>query len=169
MRSGALTAPLLIQGRGALWRVLAASGVLLALGVLAGAFEPEAPAGVSVTLERGSREGAQVVRGARPSLGAAAQRSGMQSRSSALQEQDAIAGGSQSSGSLPQQVQAPRGRVRFQTDTQAVLRLVRERQDAIITAFSHRLRDASTPGAASHPADRPSIVTRPLRGPPAPG
>lgn len=62
-----------------------------------------------------------------------------------------------------------RGRTRFQPDTQTVLRLLRERQDAIITALTHRMRDASAPGAASHAADRPLIVTRPLRGPPARG
>jgi len=62
-----------------------------------------------------------------------------------------------------------RGRTRFQPDTQTVFRLLRERQDAIITALTRRMRDASEPGAASHTADRPLLVTQPLRGPPARG
>lgn len=90
----------------------------------------------------------------------------MQPRSAALFEQDALVGSAPSM-PLPQQVLSARGRARFQPYTQSVLRLIRERQDAILTAFSHRLRDASVPGAASHTADRPLIVTRPLRGPPA--
>jgi hypothetical protein len=90
----------------------------------------------------------------------------MQPESATLDERDAIAGVAPNH-SLPQQVLAARGRAKFQSHAQSVIRLVRERQDAIITAFSHRMRDASEPGADSHPADRPRIVTRPLRGPPA--
>jgi hypothetical protein len=84
----------------------------------------------------------------------------------ASQVRDVIVG-SLASSPVPQQVLVARGRARLQAHAQSVLRLLRERQDAIIMAFSHRMRDASKPGATSHVADRPLIVTRPLRGPPA--
>jgi hypothetical protein len=90
----------------------------------------------------------------------------MPPRSAALLEWAAIAGAAPTV-QLHQQGWAGRGRVRLQPDTQSVIRLIRERQDDIITAFTHRMRDASAPGSVSHSADRPPIVTRPLRGPPA--
>jgi hypothetical protein len=92
----------------------------------------------------------------------------MQLHGTAPHEWAAIAGSS-SSAQLHHQGLIGRGRSRFQPDTQAVLRLIRERQDAIIAAWTHRMRDASEPGESSHTADRPLIVTRPLRGPPARG
>jgi hypothetical protein len=92
----------------------------------------------------------------------------MQPTSLAPQEWAAIAGGSHTA-QLHTQVAAGRGRARLLPDTQSLVRLIRQRQDAIITAWTHRMRDASEPGAASHTADRPLIVTRPLRGPPARG
>ena len=89
----------------------------------------------------------------------------MQLQGEAPHEWAAIAGAS-STAQLHHQGVVGRGRTRFQPDTQTMHRLLRERQDAIITALTHRMRDASTPGAASHAADRPLLVTRPLRGPP---
>jgi hypothetical protein len=89
----------------------------------------------------------------------------MQPRQVVLGEWAAIAGASPTA-QLHQPGVAARGRARFQADTGSQLRLVRERQDAIITALSQRMRDASEPGSTSHAADRPLIVTRPLRGPP---
>ena len=70
---------------------------------------------------------------------------------------------------LHAQLASSRGRTRLLPDTQSLVRLIRQRQDAIIVAWTHRMRDASEPGAASHTADRPLIVTRPLRGPPVRG
>jgi hypothetical protein len=134
--------------------MLAASGLALALALAA------------VGAARSSGQYSKVAQGAVRSVDAPAQHPDMQPETVALHERDAIAGVAPNH-SLPQQVLAARGRAKFQPHAQSVLRLVRERQDAIILAFSHRMRDASEPGAASHSADRPRIVTRPLRGPPA--
>ena len=92
----------------------------------------------------------------------------MQLQGEAPHEWAAIAGASPNA-QLHHQGVVGRGRTRFQPDTQTVLRLLRERQDAIITAQTHRMRDASAPGTASHAADRPLLVTQPLRGPPVRG
>jgi hypothetical protein len=146
--------------------VLAASGAVLALALASVVIGLTEPASVSATPEQGYGQCSKAVHGAAHALGSTAPRSCMQPRSAVLFERDALVGAAPST-VLPQQVLAARGRARFQADTQAVIRLIRERQDAIITAFSHRMRDASVPGAASHTADRPLIVTRPLRGPPA--
>ncbi len=92
----------------------------------------------------------------------------MQLQGEAPHEWAAIASTS-STAQLHHQGVVGRGRTRFQPDTQTVHRLLRERQDAIITAQTHRMRDASEPGAASHAADRPLLITQPMRGPPARG
>jgi hypothetical protein len=167
MRSRALTAQQPAHGRETLWYVLVSSAAVLALGlaaVTAGLAEPAA-----VRVARGYEPGecGRVARGMARALGAPEQRQPcMQPRSAALFEGAAIAGAAPT-GQLHQQGLAGRGRVRLQPDTQSVIRLIRERQDAIIMAFTHRMRDASVPGSVSHSADRPPIVTRPLRGPPA--
>jgi hypothetical protein len=92
----------------------------------------------------------------------------MQLQGEAPHEWAAIASTS-STAQLHHQGVVGRGRTRFQPDTQTVHRLLRERQDAIITAQTHRMRDASEPGAASHAADRPLLITQPMRGPPVRG
>lgn len=60
------------------------------------------------------------------------------------------------------------GRGRFQPDTQAVPRAVRERQEALIATAAQVMRCSQAPVSAGYLADRPPLVTRPPRGPPAP-
>jgi hypothetical protein len=146
--------------------MLAASGLALALALAAVGIGFSEPVATSLGNAQSSGKCSQVAQGTVRSVGAPAHHPCMQPESAALHERDAIAGATPNH-SLPHQVLAARGRAKFQPHTQSVIRLIRERQDAIITAFSHRMRDASEPGAASHSADRPLIVTRPLRGPPA--
>lgn len=146
--------------------MLAASGAFLALALAAIFIGLAEPAAVSAAPGYGQGKCSQLIRGAASSPGAGAQHSCMQPRSVVLSEQDAVVGTAPSA-PVPHQVLAARGRARFHPYTQPVARLIRERQEAILTAFAHRLRDASVPGADSHIADRPGIVTRPLRGPPA--
>jgi hypothetical protein len=141
-----------VRERGALGPVLIASGAILALTL--------------VTVCAGLSEAPQAFRGGAPASQVREQQPNLKPQSVALQERDVIVG-SLASSPVPQQVLVARGRARLQAHAQSVLRLLRERQDAIIMAFSHRMRDASKPGATSHVADRPLIVTRPLRGPPA--
>lgn len=167
MRSGALTAQQPAHGRETLWYVLASSAVVLAVVLAAVTAGLEEPAAVRVAQGHEPGECGRAARGVARALGAPEQRQQcMQPRVAALLEWAAIAG-TAPTGQLHQQGWAGRGRVRLQPDTQSVIRLIRERQDAIITAFTHRMRDASVPGSVSHSADRPPIVTRPLRGPPA--
>ncbi len=59
------------------------------------------------------------------------------------------------------------GRGRFQPDTQALPRAVRERQEALIATAAQVMRSSQAPISAGYLADRPPLVTRPLRGPPA--
>ncbi|WP_224372223.1 hypothetical protein [Hyalangium versicolor] len=147
--------------------MLAVGGAVLtlALAVVVAGLSSESVATQAVR-EQGHSQCTQLAQGVERSVAAPAPDGCMQPRRVVLNEQDAIAGAS-STTSLPQQVLAARARAKFQPHTQSAIRLIRERQDAIITAFSHRMRDASEPGSASHSADRPLIVTRPLRGPPS--
>ncbi|HEX8704745.1 MAG TPA: hypothetical protein VF815_38285 [Myxococcaceae bacterium] len=66
-------------------------------------------------------------------------------------------------------VSPARGRVGFSPNTQAIQRAVRARHDAIVAAMGQRIRWSAVPATDGHAADRPTIVTRPLRGPPAHG
>jgi len=68
---------------------------------------------------------------------------------------------------LHQQGFSPRVRVGFQADPQAVQRAVRERLDALVTARGRAMRAPTISVSAGYPSDRPPLVTRPLRGPPA--
>jgi hypothetical protein len=166
MHSGARTAQPPIHGREPLRLALLVGPALLALAlatVVAGLAEPAA---VLAAPGLESSQCGKVTPGAVAGTGQLAQQPCMQPRSAAPQEWAAITGSSPLV-QLHTQVAAGRGRARLLPDTQSLVRLIRERQDAIITALAHRMRDASVPGAASHTADRPLIVTRPLRGPPA--
>ncbi|MDY7226655.1 hypothetical protein [Hyalangium rubrum] len=62
-----------------------------------------------------------------------------------------------------------RGRAGFSSDVQAGQRALRARQDAIIAALVRRIRRLAVPVTDGYGADRPTIVTRPLRGPPLRG
>jgi hypothetical protein len=162
MRSGALTAQPFVPERGALPPGLAASGAFLMLALALVVAGLTGSGAVHAAPGRGQGEYATVV----PGAGAREQQHPLvQPRPEALYEWAALVGSSHTT-SLQHSLLAGRARARALPDTQSVIRLIRERQDAIITAFSHRMRDASAPGAASHSADRPRIVTRPLRGPP---
>jgi len=163
MHAGALTAQQSRAGRGALRASLATSGAVLALALAAVLIGLTAPAPIASGAEQGRGLCTQSVHGAERSKDSKAC---LQPGLGALPERDALSGTSPSA-SLSQHLLAARTRARLQPDTQSTLRVIRERQDALLTALSHRLRDASEPGAASHPADRPRIVTRPLRGPPS--
>jgi hypothetical protein len=169
MRPGVLTAQPSAHGREPLRWELVASAAVLALALATAVSGVAEPASAQAVDGRGSSEWAGIAQGQLSSTGTAArQQPCMQPRRAAPHEWVAIAGASPNV-QLHHPGVVGRGRTKFQPDTQTVLRLLRERQDAIITALTHRMRDASTPGAASHTADRPLIVTRPLRGPPARG
>jgi hypothetical protein len=63
-----------------------------------------------------------------------------------------------------------RGRGGFPLDTAALLRLSRTRRETLDTAIARRVRyPVGSVSARGGLADRPPIVTRPLRGPPALG
>lgn len=66
-------------------------------------------------------------------------------------------------------VSPARGRTGFSPDTQSLQRAVRARPDATVAAMGQRIRCSEVPATDGHAADRPTIVTRPLRGPPAHG
>ncbi len=162
-----LTAHWRAHGREPLRWELASSAVILALALATAMAGLAEPASVQASHGPGFSKWGRIVKGAPLSAGTPArQQPCMQPHGAAPHEWAAIAGASPT-GQLHHQGVVGRGRTRFQPDTQTVLRMLRERQDAIITALTHRMRDASEPGAASHIADRPLIVTRPLRGPPA--
>jgi hypothetical protein len=166
MRSGAFSVRPDVHGWGALGLALVVGGAVLwlALAMVVGPAEP-----VTELQARGHAAGdcSSAAHAASYMPGAATRgHPCSQCRPVVLHEHAAVVGASHSP-QLHHQGMAPRGRTRFQPDVQALLRLIRERQDAIIVAVAHRLRDASQPGQASHVADRPLLVTRPLRGPPA--
>ena len=167
MLTGVLTAQRRDHGREALRWKLASSAAFLALALATVVAVLVEPASVQASRGRGLSEWRSIGQGTLLSAGTSArQQPCMQPHGTAPHEWAAIAGTSPTV-QLHHQGLVGRGRTRFQPDTQAVLRLLRERQDAIITALTHRMRDASEAGAASHAADRPLIVTQPLRGPPA--
>lgn len=169
MRPGVLTAQPPAHGRETLRWELVASAAVLALALVTAIAALAEPASAQATYGRGFSEWAGIAQGEPLSTRASVrQQPYMQPRGAAPHEWAAIAGASPSV-QLHHPGVVGRGRTRFQPDTQTVKRLLRERQDAIITAVTHRMREASEPGAASHTADRPLIVTRPLRGPPARG
>jgi hypothetical protein len=169
MRSSGLTARLSAHGRETLRWELAASAAFLALALAMVLAVFAEPAPVRAALGHELSEWSGIAQGgARSAESSARQPPCMQLQGEAPHEWAAIAGASPTA-QLHHQGVAGRGRTRFQPDTQTVFRLLRERQDAIITALTHRMRDASAPGAASHAADRPLLVTQPLRGPPVRG
>ncbi|NVJ23196.1 MULTISPECIES: hypothetical protein [Myxococcus] len=59
-----------------------------------------------------------------------------------------------------------RGRTPFAPDLQALHRWGRERRHAVARVTLRERRSAAAPTSSGDIADRPSIVTRPLRGPP---
>lgn len=59
-----------------------------------------------------------------------------------------------------------RGRTSFEPDLQALHRWGRERRHAVARVTLRERRSAAAPTSSGDIADRPSIVTRPLRGPP---
>jgi hypothetical protein len=170
MRPGVFTTQPRVRGREPLRWELAASAVVLGLALATAIAGLTEPASVHAAYGRGGSQRAGIAQGAPLSARTSAQQQpSMQPDGLASQEWAAIAGASPNV-QLHHPGVVGRGRAKFQPDTQTVLRLLRERQDAIITALTQRMmRDASVPGAASHTADRPLIVTRPLRGPPARG
>lgn len=169
MRPGVLTAPLPAHGRETLRWELVASAAVLALALATAIAGLAEPASAQAASGRGVSEWAGINQGEPLSAKTSErQQPSMQPRRTAPHEWAAIAGASPSV-QLHHPGTVGRGRTKFQPGTQKVLRLLRERQDAIITALTRRMRDASEPGEASHTADRPLIVTQPLRGPPARG
>ncbi|MDC0713677.1 hypothetical protein POL68_34745 [Stigmatella sp. ncwal1] len=60
-----------------------------------------------------------------------------------------------------------RGRAGFPPDAQAVQRALRARQDALSAALAYRFCHPVASVAMGYHADRPTILTQSLRGPPA--
>jgi len=168
MHSGARTAQPPVHGRETLRLALLVGPALLALALAVGGAGLAEPVPGRAAHGREASQCSKGTRGAVPGTGLLSQQPCMQLRPEAPLEWAAPTGSSPSV-QPHTQVAAGRGRTRLLPDTQALVRLIRQRQDAIITAWTHRMRDASVPGYASHTADRPLIVTRPLRGPPARG
>lgn len=91
-------------------------------------------------------------------------------RSQAMAQGPLVTGtGDVSAAQLHRSLGPARGRTGFSPDLQALQRAVRARHDAIVTAMGQQLRWSALLVAEGHCADRPTIVTRPLRGPPAGG
>lgn len=168
MHSGARTARPPIQGREPLRLALLVGPALLALALAVAGAGLSEPVPAWAAHGREARQCGKVTSGALPGPGTLAQQPCMQPEAGAPQEWAALTSASPAV-QLQAQLASSRGRTRLLPDTQSLVRLIRQRQDAIIIAWTHRMRDASEPGAASHTADRPLIVTRPLRGPPARG
>ncbi|KFE65336.1 hypothetical protein [Hyalangium minutum] len=168
MYSGARTARLPIQGREPLRLVLLVGPALLALVLTTWGAGLSEPTPTRIAHGREPARCVKVTQGTLPGPGMLAQQPCMQPKAEAPQEWAALTSASPAV-QLHAQLASSRGRARLLPDAQSLVRLIRQRQDAIILAWTHRMRDASEPGAASHTADRPQIVTRPLRGPPARG
>lgn len=168
MFSGARTARLPIQGREPLRLVLLVGPALLALVLAAGGAWLSEPPPTRVAYGHEPARCERATQGTLPGTGLLAQQPCVQPKAEAPQEWAALTSASPAV-QLHAQLASSRGRTRLLPDAQSLVRLIRQRQDAIILAWTHRMRDASEPGAASHTADRPQIVTRPLRGPPALG
>lgn len=168
MHTGARTAQPPIQGREPVRLALLVGPTLLALALAMAGVELSEPAAIRTPSGGEPRQCVQVAPGVQAELGTLAQQPCMQPEAGAPQEWAALTSASPLV-QLHAQLASSRGRARLLPDTQALVRLIQQRQNAIIIAWTHRMRDASGPGAASHTADRPLIVTRPLRGPPAHG
>ena len=139
--------------------------VALTLAVLAiGLAEPPAP---TVRHPHGSRAGVQLVQGKANSWERSGQRSECLRLRSFTPDEWAGALGAPHGFQLYAQGFSPRARTGFQADPQAVHRAVRERLDALVTARVRVMRAPTISISAGYPSDRPPLVTRPLRGPPA--
>lgn len=152
------------RGTGALRPALAASGALLGLVLAALALGLWAPDSLAQQ-GRSHGERAHAVQAA-PFLKAAPAKPDVKALTAAPGEWAAIV-------SAPHAFQphAPlfsaRGRTGFAPHPQqAVHTAVRERQDALVSALVRVMRYSAAP-VAGFTADRPPLVTRPLRGPPS--
>jgi hypothetical protein len=168
MHSGARTAQPPRHGREPLRLALLMGPALLSLVLAAGAVGLSEPVAARASHRSEATRCGKLTLGAQAGPGTLAQQPCMQPEAGAPQEWAAPSSASPTV-QPHAQMAASRGRTRLLPDTQSLVRLIRQRQDAILIAWTHRMRDASEPGAASHTADRPLIVTRPLRGPPARG
>jgi hypothetical protein len=158
MRSLALTDCGHGRGRGARWAALLAAGGIAALALVA-VFSGQ---GVLTDAEAPRVQGAAA-------LFKTADFDPLPQQARAAAGELAIGTGDVSSPHLHRPLTSVRGRAGFSPDLQAVQRAVRARQDAIVTAMGQRLRCVSVSASVGYVADRPTIVTRPLRGPPERG
>jgi hypothetical protein len=154
------------SGRGALWTVLLAVCGIAALVLVAGVAQPvpgRAPG------ERESADGLRAGQATAALLETAGLESPLTEHQAATRGALATGAGDVSALQLQRPVSPARGRTGFAPDTQSIQRAVRARQDAIVAALGQRIRWSALPSADGHAADRPTIVTQPLRGPPSHG
>lgn len=147
--------------------MFATGGAVLALLLTALAAGVAEPSSFTAEPLRLSEAGARIVRAEATSCERSEQRPVCLQPRSFSSDEWAAAVGPSSVFQLQQQGFSPRGRAGFQPDPQAVHRAVRERQEALVTARVRVMRAPSMPVSGGYPADRPPVVTRPLRGPPA--
>jgi hypothetical protein len=142
-------------------------GAVLALTLVALALSVAEPAGGDARHLRLPGMGASIARGAATSCEPSEQQPVCLRPWAQASETWAAAVGPSSPFQLHQQGFSPRGRVGFHPSPQAVQRAVRERLEALVTAREREMRAPTMPVSAGYASDRPPLVTRPLRGPPA--
>lgn len=165
MRPLAPTAQQSGRGRGALHAMLLAGGAVLALTWAALALAD--PTSLGAERLRPSRAGVHLVQGEAASCEPTEQRPVCLHPRALASEEWGAAVGASSGLRLPQQGFSARGRAGFSLDSHAVHRAVRERLEALVIARARVMRAPTLPVAVGSPADRPPLVTRPPRGPPA--
>lgn len=153
------------RGPGALHPVLAASGAVLGLVLAALALGLWVP-GSLAQHGRSQDVEARAVQASAPFLKAPSARPDVEALTTAPGEWAAVLGVSPAFQSHAPLFSA-RGRTGFAPPPQAVHTAVRARQDALVSALVRVMRYSAAPVSAGFTADRPTIVTRPLRGPPS--
>jgi hypothetical protein len=147
--------------------MLVTGGAVLALTLVALAMGVAEPAGVGARHVRLQGTGASIARGAATSCAPSEQQPGCLRPWARASEAWAAAVGPSSPFQLHQQGFSPRGRAGFHPGPRAVHRAVRERLEALVTARERVMRAPTMPVSAGYASDRPTLVTRPLRGPPS--
>ncbi|XXF78050.1 hypothetical protein P2318_34145 [Myxococcaceae bacterium GXIMD 01537] len=153
---------------GALLYVLLAACAALALTLAPREASPGAP-GVPASAAHGrlTSEGPRTTQAASPARRGADPSPGVRVWKASIGEWAALVAAAPTH-QLHQSLGAARGRTGFPPpDLNVLHRAVRERQEALLLAVAHRMRFSAPPVCGSEVADRPSIVIRPLRGPPA--
>lgn len=147
--------------------MLATGGAVLALVLATLAGGVAVPSTVTVGHLAPAEAGVHLARAEATSCEGSEQRPVCVQPRSFTSDEWATAVGSPSTFQLQQGFSPRGGRPGFQPDPQTVHRAVRERQEALVTAHTRVMRAPGMPISAGYQADRPPVVTRPLRGPPA--